>query len=85
MSPLPGDMSCNLVCTLHNNEDKRWIIMHPYLRGLFCQKYFSRDKYELLKANCFWTCRRGKNIKCPSSNLCLAIGKPYFELKEEYL
>lgn len=84
MTPSLWDTSCNLICEQYSYTHRKWIIVHPVLRALFCKKYFNRDEYLKAKEDCFWTCKYGKTPQCPNSAECLAIGRPYFKLKEEY-
>lgn len=43
MTPLFGDMSCNLVCQI-NRGNKKWIIKNSLIRTLFCKDFLNRDK-----------------------------------------
>lgn len=43
MTPLFGDMSCNLVCQIHHGN-KKWIIKNSLIRALLCKDFLNRDK-----------------------------------------
>lgn len=80
MSPLPGDMDCNLVCEI-NRSNKKWLIHWPIFRALFCKYYIT---YKMLQDNCFRHCKKHGTPNCPTSIKCLALpNRPYFEQKEK--